>query len=944
MASIIIQTFKYMIMFLFLGYVFEAFSVFRYGKQVEKQKKIYRMQKVLLFAIHGLGFLCLYLKNPNVELIGFYFMQVVLFAAIFMFYHYMYKRCSVLLLNNMVMLLAISMIVLTRISFDKAFRQFIFLAAGSVVMLIIPLFLQKGSIFRNFHALYFVVGVALLAVVVVMGATSYGAKLTISIAGISFQPSEFVKIIFVFFIASMLYKDASLKRVFLTSCLAAVYVLLLVASKDLGGALLYFMAYLIMIYVASKQKLYLIAGTGGISVAAVLGYFVFSHVRTRVDVWLNPTADIDNRGYQICQSLFGIGTGSWFGLGIGEGLPTKIPVVEKDFVFSAISEEFGAIFAIALILLCISCFIMIVNVAMQMKDKFYKLVAIGLAVLYATQVILTIGGAIKFIPSTGVTLPLVSYGGSSLLSTLFVFGIVQGLYMRKAAAKEKADAEKLAQEQKKQEELKTKSKKEQKAELKKDKEEKKLAKKTEKKNNHEFQVVNYIFLVIFLAMISYMVHFLVFKSDDFINNEYNGLQTLFEEDVVRGEIITSDGYVIAETVTDDAGNESRNYPYGHMFSHVTGYSKNVRTGLEKQLNFTLLRSHSFFLEQLITDFTGEKKIGDNVVTTIRYDLQETAYRALGDYDGAVIVMEPETGKILAMVSQPTFNPNTIDADWEDLQEGSALYNRATQGQYAPGSVFKILTTLAYIESNPETYQNYTYECTGEITVDGKTIHCASNKAHGVVTLKDSFAKSCNTSFANMMQYIDEEVFTKVCKANLFNQELPIAFESAISSFSISEKDENALKMDTAIGQGKTLVSPLHMVMLASAVANNGVVMRPQMVERVENYNGITVEESKVKEYVTLFTSEQVALLSDYMRSTVEEGTATKLQSDLYSAYGKTGTAQTTSDLNQTNAWFVGYAEMEGKQIAIAVVVEDSGNGSTYAVPVAQKIFDLYFSN
>ena len=240
---------------------------------------------------------------------------------------------------------------------------------------------------------------------------------------------------------------------------------------------------------------------------------------------------------------------------------------------------------------------MIVNVAMQMKDKFYKLVAIGLAALYATQVILTIGGAIKFIPSTGVTLPLVSYGGSSLLSTLFVFGIVQGLYMRKAAAQEKADAEDAKKQAEKQEELKGKSKKEQKAELKKDKIEKKLAKKEEQKNNHEFQVVNNIFLVIFLAMISYMVYFLVIKSDDFINNEYNGLQTLFEEDVVRGEIMTSDGYVIAETIIDDEGDESRNYPYPRMFSHVTGYSQNVRTGLEKQLNFTLLRSHSFFLEK-----------------------------------------------------------------------------------------------------------------------------------------------------------------------------------------------------------------------------------------------------------------------------------------------------------------------------------------------------------
>ena len=902
MASIMIQAIKYIMMFMFLGYVLGAFWVFRYGKNIQKQKHVYVWQKILLFGIHFLGYLCLYLKNNDIQIVGFYLMQVVLFGAIFVFYHYMYKTCSVLLVNNMCMLLAIGMIMLTRLSFDKAFRQFVFLGMGAVVMLVIPLFLEKGSVFRKFSIMYFVVGVALLSVVVVIGATSYGAKLTISIAGISFQPSEFVKILFVFFIASMLYKNASFKRVFQTSCLSAIFVLLLVASKDLGGALLYFMAYLIMVYVASRKKLYLLAGMGGISVAAVVGYFLFSHVQTRVYAWLNPLGDIDNQGYQICQSLFGIGTGGWFGLGIGEGLPTKIPVVDKDFIFSAISEEFGAVFAICLILLCVSCFIMIVNVSIQMKDRFYKLVAIGLATLYAMQVILTIGGAIKFIPSTGVTLPLVSYGGSSLLSTLFVFGIVQGLYMRKASAKTKTD---------------------------------------KVTDNREFTVVFYIFFAIFFAMILYFVYFVGFKSEDFINNEYNTLQNLFEEDVTKGQIITSDGYVIAQTVEKD-GEEVRKYPYDNLFAHLTGYSNAGKTGLEKQQNYNLLRSHSFFVEQLFCDLTGKKKVGDDVVTTVRYDLQKVAYDALGNYDGAVVVIEPSTGKILAMVSKPDFNPNTISKDWEKLQEGSSLYNRATQGQYAPGSTFKMLTLLAYIQSHPETYKNYSYECTGEITVDGKTIHCASNKSHGEVDLETSFAKSCNTSFANMMLDIDESIFQKLCDTKLFNQNLPIAFESSKSKFSIATEDATALKLDTAIGQGKTVVSPLHMAMLAGAVANDGVAMRPYLVENTQNYKGIIVEETKAKEYKQLFTQEEVDILSSYMRSVVLEGTASKLDVEDYTAYGKTGTAQTTSDLDETNAWFVGYAKAGDKEIAIAVVVEDSGNGSAYAVPVAKKVFDVYF--
>ena len=138
---------------------------------------------------------------------------------------------------------------------------------------------------------------------------------------------------------------------------------------------------------------------------------------------------IDNEGYQICQSLFAIGTGGWFGAGLNQGQPEKIPVVEQDFVFSAISEELGGIFSLCLIMVCMSCFLMFLNIAMQLKDSYYKLVALGLGTTYGFQVFLTIGGVIKFIPSTGVTLPLVSYGGSSLFGTIIIFAIIQGFYI-----------------------------------------------------------------------------------------------------------------------------------------------------------------------------------------------------------------------------------------------------------------------------------------------------------------------------------------------------------------------------------------------------------------------------------------------------------------------------------------------------------------------------------
>ena len=180
---------------------------------------------------------------------------------------------------------------------------------------------------------------------------------------------------------------------------------------------------------ATRQPLYILAGLGAGSAASVVAYYLFNHVRVRVLAWKDPFAVYDNGGYQVAQSLFAIGTGSWFGMGLFQGAPETIPVAVSDFIFSAIAEEMGLIFALCMILVCVSCYVMFLNIAMQLHTMFYKLVALGLGTCYIFQVFLNVGGVTKFIPSTGVTLPLVSYGGSSLLSTIIMFGIIQGLYI-----------------------------------------------------------------------------------------------------------------------------------------------------------------------------------------------------------------------------------------------------------------------------------------------------------------------------------------------------------------------------------------------------------------------------------------------------------------------------------------------------------------------------------
>lgn len=406
------------------------FSYFRFRDE-QRQHKVCGRQNTAMFLMHFLAYVILFLKSEDERMILFYLAQVVFFACYIWLYRMFYRNVSRILVNNMCMLLCVGFIILSRLSFDKAVRQFLIVAVAALVTWIIPFIIDRMWQLAKIPWVYGMLGLALLIVVWMVGNNSFGAQLSLSIAGFSFQPSEFVKISFVFFVATMFYRSTDFKTVCVTTAVAAVHVLVLVLSKDLGSALIFFITYLTMLFVATTNWAYLFGGLFGGCGASVLAYLMFSHVRTRVLAWKNPWSDIDNRGYQITQSLFAIGTGGWFGMGLYQGMPYKIPVVEKDFIFAAISEELGGIFAVCVLLICMGCFLQFMMIAAKMQAVFYKLVAFGLGMVYLVQIFLTVGGVIKFIPSTGITLPFISYGGSSVLSTFILFGVIQGLYILK---------------------------------------------------------------------------------------------------------------------------------------------------------------------------------------------------------------------------------------------------------------------------------------------------------------------------------------------------------------------------------------------------------------------------------------------------------------------------------------------------------------------------------
>lgn len=465
---------------------------------------------------------------------------------------------------------------------------------------------------------------------------------------------------------------------------------------------------------------------------------------------------------------------------------------------------------------------------------------------------------------------------------------------------------------------------------------------TERVQKKEIMQVTVCFVALFLIMMGYFTVYAMTHEEELMNNSYNNRQQILSEQNRRGSIYDRDGEVLAETKEDGSGGEIRVYPYGKLFSHVVGYADKGRAGLEAQANYYLIQSSVPVISKLKQTSQEGKNPGDNVYTTFDVGLQEAAERALGVYKGTIIAMNPKTGEILAMVSKPDFDPNLIAQEWDAIladEESGTLLNRATQGLYPPGSTFKIVTALEYIREHPDTYQSYRYSCSGSLREGEDVINCYHGTSHGSVDLKKSFAKSCNTSFASMGMEFDKEMFADTLDSLLFNQELPLDLAYNQSKLEILPDDSRGEMMQNAIGQGRTQMTPIHLTMITAAIANNGVLMKPYTIQRVESAEGAPVKTYSSEAYGELMSSEEAAILAEYMEEVVENGTGTKLSGLTYSAAGKTGSAEYGTKKGESHAWFTGFAPAEDPQLVVTVIIEGAGSGGDYAVPTARRVFD-----
>ena len=425
MATIIGKILQFLIVLLGTFYTFECFYYFRKSNEIAK-KHLYIRQYIWMFCIHLFCYITMCINTGENKYFLYFIIQSALFGAVITATSILYPKGNKLLINNMCFLLGISFVMIARLAPTRIYKQFLIVLFSVVIGFLVPVIMKKVDGLRKFKWIYGAVGLFILSLVYVMGSVTNGSKLSFSVLGISFQPSEFVKILFVFFIAACLYETANLKNIVIAGIFAAMHILILALSRDLGSALIFFAVYVLIVFISSNKKRYLFAGIMGAAACCVVAYQIFSHVRTRVEIWLSPWETIDTGGYQIAQSLFALSNGGWFGKGLFLGKPGTIPYVTEDFIFSAVVEEMGLIFGIVIILVCLSIFLVIMNSAVKMKDRYYTYVLMGLAILYIFQILLTIGGGTKFIPLTGVTLPLVSYGGSSVLATILTFFLING--------------------------------------------------------------------------------------------------------------------------------------------------------------------------------------------------------------------------------------------------------------------------------------------------------------------------------------------------------------------------------------------------------------------------------------------------------------------------------------------------------------------------------------
>ena len=632
-------------------------------KEQVRTKAIAIAMKAEIALIFALCFFTLFLRTGEVRYLLFFGVQFAAYGVIDFVYKKLYPKMSWMLFNHMLLLLCVGSVMVTRLDFNGAVRQFLIVTVSLVAALFIPAFIRAMHRIERYGYLYLGGGIAVLLAVFFFAGERLGARIWVKLFGVAMQPFEFVKVLFIFGCAAVLLRAKSWKGTLAAMLLAGVHILLMVASKDLGGALLFAVVFWILLFCSCGKKRWLFGGAAAAGTACIAAYRLFSHVQVRVLAWKDPFAVVDNEGYQLAQSLFAIGNGGFFGTGLLKGAPEQIPVVTTDYIFSAVCEELGALFALGLLGVYVHCMLLLLRMATRFSEDYYRLVFTGFAAMVTTQIVLNVGGVIRMLPSTGVPLPFVSAGGSSAASMVLMFMLIQGMQERQ----------------------------EEKTELRSYKDGF-VPGSVPEKGKRALRGCSIAFPAVLLTVALYFTVFSCTEARTVIFNSYNRRQAKLEEQNARGTIYDADGKPLAFTMLSD-GEEIRKYPYGSIFAHVVGQVKNGSSGLEAVKEIDLLSSSESELSKLLYRIKDAQIPGNNLFTTLRTDLQKQGYEAMMGYTGAICVTDIANGGLLASVSLPDFEPEHPGVAEE---ENGRFFNRAFYGEYPVSDATELFKEAATV--------------------------------------------------------------------------------------------------------------------------------------------------------------------------------------------------------------------------------------------------------
>jgi cell division protein FtsW (lipid II flippase) len=684
-----------------------------------------------------------------------------------------------------------------RLNINLGFKQTAWLAASLLAIVLGLRIPQLFNILRRYKYVWLISGLLLALLTFLFGTYpgGTGPRLWLSIGSFYIQPSEFLKVLLIIYLSAYLADSLPahfnlIQLLMPTLLLGGAALLILIAQRDLGTATLFIIIYTLIIYLASGKKRVLIFSFVGIVIALVAGYFLFDVIRLRVEAWINPWLDPSGRSYQIVQSLLAVANGGLFGRGIGLGSPGVVPVAQSDFIFSAICEEFGLAGAIALVIALAVLTIRGLGIALHAPNKFQRFLAAGVTSYLITQALLILGGTIRLLPLTGVTLPFISYGGSSLLTAFF------SAYLLMLISNQSED---------------------QPASI---------------ENGRSYLFVGTIFLL-GLTMVAVLVGWWsMIRADGLLARTDNPRRAISDTFVLRGEILDRNNTVLAQS-TGESGEYVRTLNYPNL-SATVGYSNPDygQTGIEASMDSYLrgISGNSTSTIWINHELYNQYPVGLNIRLSLDLEIQKKADELMQGQTGALILMNASSGEILAISNTPTFDANQLNTNWQSwMTDASApLLNRATMGQYPAGGATSSFILANYLAKHSLPALTPSAEWT---TLTGKSASCAEYPGNNPnwTTLISS---GCTEAISRLLESTTSNDLTALYKSLGFSSQPKIQIETgapvAIPSLA---------NVSQYVTTDNLRLSPLQLAVAAAELTNGGQKVTPVLVTAYQSTDG-----------------------------------------------------------------------------------------------------------